>query len=170
MLITLYEVPGEHISFQQGEAERANAVVGGARAPRPGDHTVNAADQLSRAPHTRNSGLTVEARLAIGPQPISRPFGDETAIALGRAFQTATNHHRFMAATAQAQAEATKAAQRAGIEHAKAKDGATDLGRKPSCSRKQFVMVKQMLAQNGWYRADRPGDGTDAADDLSHQG
>src|SRR5215467_3848438 len=54
----------------------------------------------------------------------------------------------FMAATSQAQAEATKAAQRAGIEHAKAKEGAAYLGRKPSYSRQQFVMVKQMLAQD----------------------
>lgn len=35
-------------------------------------------------------------------------------------------------ATAQAQAEATKATQRAGIEHAKANDGRAYLGRKPS--------------------------------------
>ena len=35
----------------------------------------------------------------------------------------------FMAATAQAQAEATKAAQRAGIKHAKANDGRAYLGR-----------------------------------------
>jgi len=28
LLITLYEVPGENISFGQGEAQRANAVVG----------------------------------------------------------------------------------------------------------------------------------------------
>ena len=27
LLITLYEVPGENISFGQGEAQRANAVV-----------------------------------------------------------------------------------------------------------------------------------------------
>jgi hypothetical protein len=27
MLITLYEVPGENISFGQGEAQRANAVA-----------------------------------------------------------------------------------------------------------------------------------------------
>ena len=32
--------------------------------------------------------------LPIGLQLIGRPFGDETAIALGRAFQTATSHHR----------------------------------------------------------------------------
>ena len=32
--------------------------------------------------------------MPIGLQLVGRPFGDETAIALGRAFQTATNHHR----------------------------------------------------------------------------
>jgi aspartyl-tRNA(Asn)/glutamyl-tRNA(Gln) amidotransferase subunit A len=32
--------------------------------------------------------------LPIGLQLIGRPFGDEMAIALGRAFQIATNHHR----------------------------------------------------------------------------
>lgn len=51
----------------------------------------------------------------------------------------------FMAATAQAQAEATKAAQRAGIE---AKKGDTDLyrGKKPSYDRKTFRQVVDMLA------------------------
>jgi putative DNA-invertase from lambdoid prophage Rac len=52
-----------------------------------------------------------------------------------------------MAATAQAQAEATKAAQRAGIDHAKGKDEAKYLGRKPSYTRQQFVMVRNMLGQ-----------------------
>jgi DNA invertase Pin-like site-specific DNA recombinase len=52
----------------------------------------------------------------------------------------------FMAATAQAQAEATKEAQRAGIEHAKGK-GAY-LGRKPSYSRAEFEAVQAMLAQD----------------------
>jgi aspartyl-tRNA(Asn)/glutamyl-tRNA(Gln) amidotransferase subunit A len=32
--------------------------------------------------------------MPIGLQLIGRPFSDETAIALGRAFQTATSHHR----------------------------------------------------------------------------
>lgn len=50
----------------------------------------------------------------------------------------------FMAATAPAQAEATKAAQQAGIEAAKAK--AAYLGRKPSYSRATFETVKDMLA------------------------
>ena len=52
-----------------------------------------------------------------------------------------------MAATAQAQAEATKAAQKAGIEHAKAKDGAAYLGRKPSYTRQQFDQVRTLLGQ-----------------------
>ncbi|MDV7210776.1 recombinase family protein [Azotobacter beijerinckii] len=52
----------------------------------------------------------------------------------------------FMAATAQAQAEASKEAQRAGIEHAKAKPGAYR-GRRPSFTREQFEQVQAMLAQ-----------------------
>jgi putative DNA-invertase from lambdoid prophage Rac len=53
----------------------------------------------------------------------------------------------FMAATAQAQAEATKAAQRAGIEHAKQSGERKYLGRKPGFTRKQFHDVRNMLAQ-----------------------
>ena len=51
----------------------------------------------------------------------------------------------FMAATAEAQAEATKEAQRAGIEHAKAAEGVYK-GRKPSFTRKGFEAVRDMLA------------------------
>jgi putative DNA-invertase from lambdoid prophage Rac len=52
----------------------------------------------------------------------------------------------FMAATAQAQAEATKEAQRAGIAHAKASSEARVYrGRKPSYSRKQFESAQAML-------------------------
>ena len=56
----------------------------------------------------------------------------------------------FMAATAQAQAEATKAAQRAGIDHAKASDNAAQKyrGKKPSFDRVTFETVQTMLAQN----------------------
>jgi putative DNA-invertase from lambdoid prophage Rac len=59
----------------------------------------------------------------------------------------------FMAATAQAQAEATKEAQRAGIEYAKARKGDDKeprayLGRKPSYTREQFETVNDMLAQD----------------------
>jgi putative DNA-invertase from lambdoid prophage Rac len=50
----------------------------------------------------------------------------------------------FMAALSQAQAEATKEAQRAGIEHAKTRDDAYR-GRKPSFTRKQLNQVRDML-------------------------
>ncbi len=59
----------------------------------------------------------------------------------------------FMAATAQAQAEATKAAQRAGIDHAKAAEGARYLGRKPSFTRDQLATVGDMLAQGAGVSA-----------------
>ncbi|MBN9445114.1 recombinase family protein [Bosea sp. (in: a-proteobacteria)] len=54
----------------------------------------------------------------------------------------------FMAASAQAQAEATKAAQTAGIEHAKANGGNAYRGRKPSFTRTQMETVRDMLAQD----------------------
>jgi len=50
----------------------------------------------------------------------------------------------FMAALSQAQVEATKEAQRAGIEHAKARDDAYR-GRKPSFTREQLGQVRDML-------------------------
>src|SRR6266481_4552623 len=53
----------------------------------------------------------------------------------------------FMAATSQAQAEATKAAQRAGIEHAQQSGDRAYLGRKPSFTREQFNKVRVMLGQ-----------------------
>lgn len=53
----------------------------------------------------------------------------------------------FMAATAQAQAEATKAAQRAGIEHARVTGEGRYLGRKPSFDRQQFEAVRDALGQ-----------------------
>jgi putative DNA-invertase from lambdoid prophage Rac len=52
----------------------------------------------------------------------------------------------FMAATAQAQAEATKEAQRAGIAHAKG-EGVRYLGRKPSFTRAQMRTVLDLLSQ-----------------------
>ena len=51
----------------------------------------------------------------------------------------------FMAATSQAQAEATKAAQRVGIEHAKQSGEPAYLGRKPSFTRDQLSKVQAML-------------------------
>jgi putative DNA-invertase from lambdoid prophage Rac len=53
----------------------------------------------------------------------------------------------FMAATAQAQAEATKAAQRAGIDHAKQSGERKYLGRKPGFTRQQFRIVSELLGQ-----------------------
>jgi putative DNA-invertase from lambdoid prophage Rac len=53
----------------------------------------------------------------------------------------------FMSATAQAQAEATKAAQRAGIAHAKANDDRAYLGRKPSYTREQFKQVRDLIGR-----------------------
>ena len=56
----------------------------------------------------------------------------------------------FMAATAQAQSEATKEAQRAGIAHAKANgdDARAYKGRKPSYSRKEFESAQAMLGKS----------------------
>lgn len=54
----------------------------------------------------------------------------------------------FMAATAQAQAEATKEAQRAGIEYAKATSDSKYRGRRPKFNRDQYRMVQDMLGQN----------------------
>jgi putative DNA-invertase from lambdoid prophage Rac len=62
----------------------------------------------------------------------------------------------FMAATAQAQAEATKEAQRAGIEHAKGKaqgERGKYLGRKPSYTSAQLEQVRDMLAQDAGHSA-----------------
>jgi putative DNA-invertase from lambdoid prophage Rac len=54
----------------------------------------------------------------------------------------------FMAATAQAQAEATKEAQRAGILHAQENDDGTKFrGRKPSFDWANFAAVQDLLSQ-----------------------
>lgn len=53
----------------------------------------------------------------------------------------------FMAAIAQAQAEANKEAQKAGIEHAKAKPHRYR-GRKPTYSRNEYSIVRDMLVQD----------------------
>jgi DNA invertase Pin-like site-specific DNA recombinase len=54
----------------------------------------------------------------------------------------------FMAATAQAQAEVTKEAQKAGIAHARANDDGTRYrGRKPTFTSDQFALVQELLAQ-----------------------
>lgn len=51
----------------------------------------------------------------------------------------------FMAATAQAQAEASKAAQRAGIDHARAERKDAYRGRKPSFNRGQFEAGRVLI-------------------------
>jgi putative DNA-invertase from lambdoid prophage Rac len=54
----------------------------------------------------------------------------------------------FMAATAQAQAEVRKEAQKAGIEHARSNDDGTKYrGRKPTFTCEQFVRVRELLNQ-----------------------
>jgi DNA invertase Pin-like site-specific DNA recombinase len=53
----------------------------------------------------------------------------------------------FMAEMAQAQAEGTKDAQRAGIAHAKAADPTAYRGRKPSFTREQFSTVLTLASQ-----------------------
>jgi DNA invertase Pin-like site-specific DNA recombinase len=54
----------------------------------------------------------------------------------------------FMAAMGQAQAEATKDAQRAGIAHAKANDDRAYRGRKPTFTRAQFDQIVAMADQS----------------------
>jgi putative DNA-invertase from lambdoid prophage Rac len=51
----------------------------------------------------------------------------------------------FMAATAQAQAEATKSAQRAGIDHSRMVKPSACLGRKPSYDRATFDRIRLAL-------------------------
>jgi putative DNA-invertase from lambdoid prophage Rac len=53
----------------------------------------------------------------------------------------------FMAAIAQAQAEATSEARKAGIAHARAKDPGSYRGRKPTFTRSQFDAVVAMLGK-----------------------
>src|SRR6476661_10217645 len=54
----------------------------------------------------------------------------------------------FMAAMAQAQAEVTKAAQKAGIAHAREHDDGTKYrGRKPAFNSQQFALVQELLGQ-----------------------
>jgi DNA invertase Pin-like site-specific DNA recombinase len=54
----------------------------------------------------------------------------------------------FMAATAEAQAEATREAQKAGIGHAKAHEPHRYRGRKPSFDRDPLDTIRDMLTQD----------------------
>lgn len=72
-------------------------------------------------------------------------FDGATKDAIGKAVRDALI--AFMAATAQAQAEATKEAQQAGIKAARDKDGATKYrGRKPKFNTEQVQQVRDLLA------------------------
>ena len=75
----------------------------------------------------------------------------------------------FMAATAQAQAEATKEAQRAGILHAQENDDGTKFrGRKPSFNWDTFAAVQELLSQGiavaEIAKIDRPKASNDLSD------
>jgi putative DNA-invertase from lambdoid prophage Rac len=73
-----------------------------------------------------------------------------------------------MAATAQAQAEATKEAQRAGIAHAKANgDARAYRGRKPSYGRKQYESAQALLEPQASARS--LGHWAHSADGLQDQ-
>jgi putative DNA-invertase from lambdoid prophage Rac len=76
----------------------------------------------------------------------------------------------FMAATAQAQAEATKAPRRAGIEHAKAKDGAKYLGRKPAFSGRSSPRFARCSARGRLASLKSRGDRGEAPNRLPAQG
>jgi DNA invertase Pin-like site-specific DNA recombinase len=87
--------------------------------------------------------------LASFQQPLSLVYAPGVRKRPAQAGQAQRSLIGFMAATAQAQAEATKEAQRAGIAHAKANgDGRPYRGRKPSYSRKQFENAQAMLGKS----------------------
>jgi DNA invertase Pin-like site-specific DNA recombinase len=75
----------------------------------------------------------------------------------------------FMAATAQAQAEASKEAQKAGIAHAKTTQAQTKYrGRKPTFTPADFTAVPRPARPGAGCRSRGQGDPAKAADDLSH--
>jgi putative DNA-invertase from lambdoid prophage Rac len=82
-------------------------------------------------------------QISLQIQGASRSRGElnQPRLALGHAPRAC---HR---STAQAQAEATKASQRAGIEHAKGREDSPYLGRKPAFTRAQFAAVRDMLGK-----------------------
>jgi putative DNA-invertase from lambdoid prophage Rac len=97
-------------------------------------------DATSTIRHLMNEGVVVKTVLNL------MTFDGSTADPIQKAVRDAMI--AFMAATAQAQAEATKAAQKAGIAHAKQKAEVKYKGRKPSYTRAQFDIVRTMLDQH----------------------
>jgi putative DNA-invertase from lambdoid prophage Rac len=69
-----------------------------------------------------------------------------------------------------AQAEATKVAQRAGIEHAKGRKDSPYLGRKPAFTRAQFAAVHDMLGKGTTSIVHREDDRGEAPNGLPAQG
>ena len=93
----------------------------------------------------RHYAATIQARRGVIVRTVINNFtfgGSTTDTRCGAPFATALL--AFMAALSQAQAEATKAAQRAGIDHARQQG--QHLGRKPSSTREQLDAVLTMLA------------------------
>ena len=75
----------------------------------------------------------------------------------------------FMAATAQAQAEASKEAQKAGIAHAQQHDDGTKYrGRKPTFTRQRIHAGSRTLEPRNCHILDCEDDRTKTAIDLSH--
>ena len=84
--------------------------------------------------------------------------------------QFATRSLRFMAASAQAQAEATKEAQRAGIAYALANDDGTKFrGRKADIYRRDICAGSTPVEPRVRHCRYRAGNRTEAADHLSDQ-
>jgi putative DNA-invertase from lambdoid prophage Rac len=115
---------------------------------RAGDHVVcrwvdrlgrNDDDATSTIRHLMNEGVVVKTVIN------AMVFDGSTADPIQKAVRDAMI--AFMAATAQAQAEATKAAQKAGIAHAKQQAEVKYKGRKPSYTRAQLDIVRTMLDQ-----------------------
>jgi putative DNA-invertase from lambdoid prophage Rac len=96
-------------------------------------------DATSTIRHLMNEGVVVKTVIN------AMVFDGSTADPIQKAVRDAMI--AFMAATAQAQAEATKAAQKAGIAYAKQQSDIKYKGRKPSYTRAQFDIVRAMLDQ-----------------------
>src|SRR5664279_6387451 len=97
-------------------------------------------DATSTIRHLMNEGVVVKTVIN------AMVFDGSTADPIQKAVRDAMI--AFMAATAQAQAEATKAAQKARIAHAKQQPEVKYRGRKPSYTRTQFEIVRTMLNQH----------------------
>jgi putative DNA-invertase from lambdoid prophage Rac len=96
-------------------------------------------DATATIRHLMNEGVVVKTVIN------AMTFDGSTADPIQKAVRDAMI--AFMAATAQAKAEAAKAAQEAGIAHAKQQAEVKYKGRKPSYTRAQLDIVRTMLDQ-----------------------